>query len=359
MNQSTALLWSWTNVMKKKRYDALIEVYGSLNEAANHINDDLLKRLGCQEETIYKTLNRLEEFDVSAYAKELEKRQLSLITIEDEQYPKRLREIPDPPVFLYTYGDLALLDQPCIGIVGTREMSPYGKRVIQEFVPPLVSAGMVTVSGLALGIDTQVARETLHTGGKTVSILGNGLAQIFPKSNAPLAKEILAHGGLIMSEYAIDISPDKYTFPARNRIIAALSLGTLVAEAPIKSGALITTDLALQYGRDVFAVPGSIFDPNFAGCHHIISKGHAKLVSTPEDILEELGISTCHGELVEPYTPKNPEEEVIFKTLTTLPQHLDDIVQKAKMDAAKTNAALTMMEIAGAVKNVESGWVRV
>ena len=231
MSLETALLWSWLNILSTKRYDALRKVYGSLDEASGHINEELLRNLGCREDTVYLTLNRLEEFDADRYQKELDRRDLRLLTIEDNLYPSKLREIGDPPIFLYARGDLSILDQPCLALVGTRDMTPYGKRVTEAFVPQIVRAGVVTVSGLALGIDAEVAKETIAAHGTTVAVLGHGLGSIYPKSNAQLAEKIVQSGGILLSEFALDIAPDKYTFPARNRIIAGLSLGTVVLEA--------------------------------------------------------------------------------------------------------------------------------
>jgi DNA processing protein len=166
-------------------------------------------------------------------------------------------------------------------------------------------------------------------------------------------------GGLILSEFPLDAKPDKFTFPARNRIIAGLSLGTVVAQAALDSGSLITADLALDYGRDVFAVCGSVFDSGFAGCHQLISRGVAKLVTSADDVLCEVGIAASGGAESRPFTAESPEEEIIYKALTTLPSSLDDIVTKAKLDAAQVNATLTMLELKGAVKNVGGGqWVR-
>jgi DNA processing protein len=238
-------------------------------------------------------------------------------------------------------------------------MSAYGKRVTQEFVPAFVRARVITVSGLALGIDAEVARETLAAGGKTVAVLGNGLGSVFPQSNARLAEEIVKRGGLLLSEFPLDTPPDKFTFPARNRIIAGLSLGTIVLEAPEGSGALITADLALDYGREVFVVPGQIFDPNYAGCHGLISRGHGKLVHSPTEVLADLGIIAPEAGKHTVYTPQNEDERVILDVLTTMPQAMDDLVGRTKLPVAAVSSALTMMELAGAARNVGGNqWVR-
>ncbi len=358
MERTTALVFSWLNFLTKKRYDILVEKFGSLDEALGHVGEELLKALGCQQETIYRTLNRFDEFDPEIYEGELAKRGICFLSCEDEAYPASLKNIPDFPVFLYYKGSLDILAQPSIGCVGRREMSTYGKRVAEAFVPAFARAGMVTVSGLAKGIDAEVAKETLSAGGKTVAVVGHGLADIYPSANRGLAKEIINSGGLILSEFSLDQSADKFTFPARNRIIAGLSLGTVVLEAGEGSGALITAELALEYGRDVFAVPGDIFDPNFLGCHQIISRGQAKLVCTPEEVLQEIGVVALAAESHE-FQSEDPEEVSIYEALTTMPQSVSDLVDRAELDTAIINAKLTMLELNGSAKNVGNGmWVR-
>ncbi len=362
MQRDTALLWWHLNVLTKRRFDAILEVYGSLDDAAKHVGEELLRGLGVREEAARGALMRLEQFNADRIEKMLKDRKVTFITMEDDAYPAILRQIGDPPIFISYKGDLKCLDQPLIAIVGTRKMSRYGKRVAEHFVPAFVRAGMVTVSGLALGIDTMVAKETLMAGGRTVALLGNGLSRILPESNSDLAEEIIAKGGLIMSEFPLDQPPDTYTFPARNRIIAGLSLGSLVLEAPEGSGAIITAELALEYGRDVFAVPGDIFDPNYAGCHALIAKGQARLVTTPEEVLQEIGIVAPTGEAgaerASKYIPESPTEERVWQALTTLPQRVDDLVEKTGLSASEIGTVLTLLELSRAAKKVGGGWVR-
>jgi DNA processing protein len=219
---------------------------------------------------------------------------------------------------------------------------------------------MVTVSGLAYGIDSEVARETLNAGGKTIAVLGHGLAMMYPKHNAKLADEIVEQGGLILSEFPLDEQPTNYTFPARNRIIAGLSLATVVIEASKDSGSLITADLALEYGRDVFAVPGDIFDPTFEGSHALIAGSRAKLVTSAQDILRELGVVAPEARTKDSDAAFDSiEEELLYHALTTMPQSPDDLSTKIKLDAAIMSATLTVLELKGLVKNVGGGrWVK-
>lgn len=359
MLRRTALTWSFLHCLTKRRAEALINAFGDLDEALKFFNQDLLQAIGCRRDTIIPTMNRFEEFDADAYEQEMTALGLSLVTYEDDAYPKRLKEIADHPLFLYYRGDLSALDHPCIALVGTREMSPYGQRVVEHLVPPLVRGGCTTVSGLARGIDTVVAEETLTSGGRHAAVLGNGLRTIFPAQNAKLAEKIVVGGGVILSEFPIDMPGTTYSFPARNRVIAGLSIGTVVCEAPEKSGALITADLALEYGRDVFVVPGQIFDAQYDGCHRFLSRGQAKLVRSADDILKEVGVAAVSSSFSSSYEPQNPLEALIFKALTSLPQTADDIVTKASVPPADVGSGLVMLELAGAVRKIGNGWIRI
>jgi len=359
MDHINAFRWSWMDIMNKKRYDLLTEAYGTMDDAIEQLSEEVLRGLGLKQETVFRALNRLEECDPEVYQKEVEKRGLRLLTIEDEDYPAALRTLPDAPVFLYVRGDLLILSRPCIAMVGTREMSEYGEQVVSRFVPAFVRAGATTVSGLAQGIDAEVARETLRAGGQTIAVLGHGLGMIYPKENARLADQIVDEGGLILSEYPLDTEPGKYTFPARNRIIAGLSLATVVLEAAEKSGSLITAELALEYGREVAAVPGRITDPHYSGCHSLITSGQAKLVTSPDDVLREIGIVASERAPTKVALFDSPDEQTVYQVLTTLPAATDDIAVKAKLDAATLGAVLTMLELRGVAKKLSGGsWVR-
>jgi DNA processing protein len=353
------LLWSCLQTLTRERYDAVIQVFGNLEEAARHIDSELLRGLGCREETIANVLQRLDKCDPEQEEKLLQQANAGIVALGDESYPDRLRDVSDPPIFLYYRGDLSVLEQPCIALVGTRRISPYGKRVTEEFTRALVHAKIVIVSGLARGVDALAAEQAMQAGGKTVAVLGQGLLTLSAASRE-LADRIVAGGGLVVSEYPLRCAPDIFTFPMRNRIIAGLSLATVVLEAPESSGALITAKLAFDYGREVFAVPGQIFDPNFAGSHAFIKKQTARLASCPRDVLTELGVivPADDGEFLE-YVPQNPEEGKILNALTTMPQSIDDLLVRSGCSAGTVNATLTLLELNGVAKNVGSSqWVR-
>ncbi len=345
-------------MLNKTRFDAVIATYGSLTDALPHVGEEFLAALGCKEESIREALMRLEGFDAQAYEERLRKGSVRFLCIADDAYPASLRNLPDPPVFLHAIGDLSLCDRPSVALVGTRQMTKYGQRVTQLLVPDLVAAGLVTVSGLAKGIDAEVARETLRDGGKHIAVLGHGLGTIYPPENRQLAKDVVGSGGLLLTEFPMDFAPSTYTFPGRNRIIAGLSRGTVVLEAPEKSGALLTAEFALEQGKDVFAVPGQITETTFGGCHRLISRGQAKLVTTAAEILEEMGLVASQTTQKE-YDTEDPVERAVWKALSVLPVTVDDLMVKTAIDAPTIGAALTMMELSGAVRSVGGGqWVR-
>lgn len=360
MKPETALLWWYLNVLpKRKRYDMLVDCFGSLDEATANMTAGMLGELGCREETAADILRKKEEFDPGKYAAEMERRNIRLLSIEDDAYPECLRTIGDAPVFLSYHGDITVLHQPLIGLVGTRDMSPYGKRVTGAFVPDFVRAGVVTVSGLALGIDAEIAKETLAAGGRTVAVLGGGLGAIYPKSNERLAEEIVAKGGLLISEFPLGMEPTRYTFPARNRIIAGLSLGTVVLEAPVESGAIITAELALDYNRGVYAVPGPVFEPRCEGCHALVRRGEATLVTSATDVLQDIGIMASSRAETVSFIPTNGNESAVWNVLTAMPQCVDDLVERSGLPASSVFGVLTVLELQGVAANIGGGqWVR-
>lgn len=345
------------HVLTKTRYDAVVQLYGNLADALRHVGEPFLTALGCRDDGVRDALLRLEEFDVAHYAKRLAAAHIRFLTIADPDYPAQLRELPDPPVFLYAQGDLSLCARPSVAVVGTRDMTKYGKRAAEMFTEALCRAGLATVSGLARGVDTAVADETLRCGGAHIAVLGHGMG-LPSQRTGEIAKRVVASGGLVLSEFPLDYAAGTYTFPARNRIIAGLSQGTIVCEAPEKSGALITAEFALEQGKDVFAVPGPITEATFAGSHRLIARGHAKLVAVPEDVLEDLGVVQSMRR-DRAFTGEDPVQRAVWNALSQLPMTADTLAETLALEAPAVGVALTMMELAGDVRPTgEGGWVR-
>ena len=210
------------------------------------------------------------------------------IYLSNEKYPKRLKEIYNPPKKIYVLGNVEILNDIGIAIVGARKATEYGKKVALKLSEDLSKRKIVIISGLAKGIDSYAHIGTLNVqNGRTIAVLGSGIKEIYPKENIELARQIIRNGGCLISEYSPDEKPNKINFPERNRIISALSKGVIVVEASEKSGALITADLALEQGREVFSVPGDIYSRTSVGTNKLIQQG-AKLVTSFEDVLEEI-----------------------------------------------------------------------
>ncbi|MCA5012798.1 MULTISPECIES: DNA-processing protein DprA [unclassified Enterococcus] len=212
--------------------------------------------------------------------------QHSFITILDDDYPTYLKQIYNCPVLLFYQGNIALLKNPCLSFVGARSSSVYGINVVRQLVPKMIEHGLTIVSGLAKGIDSVSHQVAMHHSGQTIGVIGTGLDYCYPKETAHVQRKMMAEQ-LVISEYPNGTKPRKYHFPMRNRIIAGISLGTCVIEAGKKSGSLITAQAALEYGREVFAVPGNSLDLRSDGCHTLIQEG-AKCTICPQDILEEI-----------------------------------------------------------------------
>lgn len=233
-------------------------------------------------------------------------------------------------------------------------MSLYGRQIILEIVKDLVQNNLITVSGLAKGVDALVHQITIELGGRTIAVLGSGLDKksIYPFENQNLAQKIVEQNGLLLSEYPPETTPQKYFFPYRNRIVAGLTLGTLVIEAPEKSGALITARYALEQGREIFAVPGNIHSLNSAGCNNLIKMG-AKLVNNANDILDALNfVRTVKPTVKKIIKPSNKEEAELLKYLSEEPIHVDKLIEFSKLNSTTINSVLTMMEINGKIKHL-------
>lgn len=284
----------------------------------------------------------------------LEKNGISVLDFNNENFPAAIRETSNPPYIIYAKGKFLDINiSPLIAVVGSRKYTPYGAQIALQFSKDLSEAGITVVSGMAIGIDTFAHRGALDAGGKTIAILGNGLddESIYPANNFHLSREIIENGALL-SEYPLETKAGKLTFPARNRIVAGMTIGTVVIEAGEDSGALITAQMALDFNREVFSIPGSIFSPQSVGTNNLIKKG-AKLVSGVRDILEELDLNYYHQrkESIEKI-PESQEEKTILHVLSPDPLHIDNISKLTRLKTNEVSSTLSIMEIKGWVKNI-------
>ncbi len=277
-----------------------------------------------------------------------------LVTLADITYPKTLLEINDPPPFLYAKGNLGLLNQPSIAIVGSRNASVQGEKNAEAFAQGLCEQGLCVVSGLALGIDGAAHRGALKANGATIAVVGTGLDIVYPAKHRELAHQIVARG-LIISEYSLGTPSKPQNFPKRNRIISGLSLGCLVVEANLQSGSQITARLAAEQGREVFAIPGSIHSPMAKGCHQLIKQG-AKLVDDLRDIIDELDFKTQAAST----SHSNPSSETtIDHPLLALmgfdPMPIDTIVHLSDLTVKEVSSILMVLELEGKIATLAGG----
>jgi DNA processing protein len=273
-----------------------------------------------------------------------------IVTLADSDYPQALLNIPDPPLLLYVKGRLDLLNQPALAVVGSRNATPQGIHNAEAFARSLSDAGLCIISGMAQGIDAAAHRGALPGRGNSIAIVGTGLDKVYPAANRELA-HMLAKQGSLISEFPLGTPPLAANFPRRNRLISGMSLGCLVVEASLQSGSLITARLALEQGREVFAIPGSIHAPQSKGCHALLKQG-AKLAETAQDILEELG-----GQLVATVQPADSiaAGSVLLDHLGYDPVDVDTLCARSGLTIAELSAMLLTLELEGRISVLPGG----
>ena len=332
-------------------FKKLIDFFPDMEKAwqANFVQ---LRAAGLEENLIDEIVIKRQDINPDAELELMEKEGIQAVVLTDDYYPKNLKEIFNPPAILYYRGSLNFLDNICLAVVGTRKFSNYGQQVTEDIVSQLAKNNITIISGLALGIDAIAHKACLDAGGQTIAILGSGADKqcVYPSSNRYIAEKIIASGGGIISEYPIGTNPTKFSFPMRNRIVSGLSRAVLVIEAPESSGALITARYALDQNRDVWAVPGNIYNPNNQGTNKLIKDG-AKLITSADDILQELNIQTVLTELQSSPPIDKVEEKIIFDLLTREPLHIDKIKKMSTLDINVLLSTLTMLEIRGLIKD--------
>ncbi len=340
--------------LRNQTLQQLLNQYGSAVAVLNASRSEF-EQLALNKEQVDRLIN-IDQKGVDRDLAWLEKSGHHIISVDDDAYPETLKTISDPPYLLYAIGDLDYLKQPQLAMVGSRTPTATGKLTAKEFAQHLSDAGLTITSGLARGLDTACHQGALHGIAGTVAVVANGLNKIYPASNTQLAEQI-AHQGCIKSESPVGTEPHKGLFPRRNREISGISIGTLVVEAAVNSGSLITARHAMEQGREVFAIPGSIHNPLSRGCHHLIKQG-AKLVETAEDILEEL-LPLVNLPASSHTSAQNSETEVkhdldsaqitLLNCMEYEPTSVDELVERSEFNAAEIASMLLILELQGFV----------
>ncbi|KAB2855252.1 MAG: DNA-protecting protein DprA, partial [Anaerolineae bacterium] len=324
-------------------------------EAAWNADPQELLSAGLGEQALNTFLKFRKEPNLDPIFDKIQRAHAHICTLDDDEYPTLLREVPDGPPLLYIRGRIFPEDDLALAMVGTRKASTYGLEIARRIATAMAHAGVTVISGLARGLDTVSHESALAAGGRTIAVMGNGIDQLYPSENRALATKIVEEGlGAIVTEYPPGTPPLAENFPARNRIISGLSLGVLIVEAPKSSGALLTAQAALDQGREVFAIPGNITSPNSEGTNSLIQDG-AKLVMRPEDILEELKMSRYTlqtKQAVKSIVPDSPEEVRLLEIIALEPVHLDDISIQSGLPIHQVASMMTVMELKGLVQTV-------
>lgn len=337
----------------------LIEYFGHIDAVADASLADLARVEDVGEKRA-KSLLAAHNSDTISAAVEREialaaEQGVRIICPDDDEYPAGLKQIPDPPICLYVRGRLTRQDALAIAIVGSRKCTQYGYEQATRFAELLAQAGFTVVSGMARGIDGRAHEAALRCNGRTIAVLGNGLAHVYPPEHGKLADQIEQRGA-VLSELPMDTPPDAKNFPPRNRIVIGLCLGVIVVEANKRSGALISARLATEYNREVFAIPGRIDSATSYGTNALIRDASAKLVTCLEDILDELGdvgrILNPAGDNARsaaPAPPLNDEEARLYEHLAKTPRTIDELHEASGIELPKLGAMLTMLQLKGAV----------
>ncbi len=338
------------------RYRLLSEYFGSpgaVFECRNPSEFERLRGIGPQLAKLLAEFPTETLLDETAFAADAG---VKIITLADPEYPELLRELNDPPLCLYVRGMLPHFDCNSVAVVGSRRMSDYARRMTEQITAQAVNAGFIIVSGLAYGVDAVAHRTTVELQGCTVAVLGGGLGRIHPQDHVPLSRDIIATGGALISEFPMRFPVSRQSFPRRNRIIAALSIGTLVMEAGIDSGAMLTANMAVEQGKEVFALPGQADNPQARGCHKLIKEG-AKLLENFQDVLEEFSLSSSFQpelalEIEEPallaanFKQKfSQDEQTILNLLSEGQRPFDELVLSGGLDSGKVAAILLKFEM--------------
>ena len=333
------------------RVAQLEEHFGLLSRAWDASSGEL-RAAGLDAATVTACVAARERVNPDDELELLHRHGVEAITWHDEVYPRLLREIYDRPPVLFIKGKLLPVDEWSVAVVGTRRVSVYGRQAAEEMALGLAANRVTVVSGLARGVDGIAHRAALEAGGRSIAVLACGLDMVYPPEHKRLAEQIVEQGAVI-SDYAIGTQPRSEFFPRRNRILSGISLGVLVVEGDIKSGALITARQALEQNREVFAVPGSIYSPNSRGTNKLIQDGEAKLTLDVQDVLAELNLSMAAQQIeMTELIPPDETESVLLRFLGAEPLHIDEVRRESGLPIATVTSTLAMLELKGLVRQV-------
>ncbi len=338
------------------RLRRLLEVFGAPERVLAAKGSELRAVEGIGREVVEQITNWETLVDLPAELRRIREFGASVITAASPEYPRQLREIHAPPIVLYVWGELTERDQHAIAVIGSRRTTHYGSESAKKLAYQLAYAGLTVISGLARGIDTAAHQGALAAKGRTIAVIGSGLSKLYPPENAALAEKIRNGNGAIVSEFSMEIEPDRQTFPMRNRIISGWSHGILVVEAGANSGALITASQAIEQGRSVYAVPGHINAPSAHGSNRLIQQG-AKLVMDASDILDDLQVLLPETKpspeaAARPLPPLSDDERAVLEAIEATETAIDDISARSQLPSATVSATLLRLELKHLVKQL-------
>src|SRR5712691_7535864 len=338
------------------RMRKLLQVFEKPEQVLGAKRNDLRKVEGIGPEVTDQISNWESIVDLAAELNRVREFGATVITQDSPSYPKPLREIHAPPIVLYVWGELQERDHHALGIIGSRRTTHYGSEAAKKLAYQLAYAGLTVISGLARGIDTAAHQGALAAKGRTIAVIGSGLSKLYPPENQALAEKIRDGSGAVVSEFSMEIEPDRQTFPMRNRIISGWSHGILVVEAGGNSGALITASQALEQGRAVYAVPGHINAPSAIGSNRLIQQG-AKLVMDANDILDDLQIllpatRPSPQAAARPLPPLSEDERLVYHAIDATETPIDDIAAKSNLPSATVSSTLLALELKRLVKQL-------
>lgn len=335
-----------------RRLKMLIDHFGDPDLVLAATTSQLSKVEGIDERTAVAIQSPPDAELARAHLHTAESVGAKFLTLWDSGYPALLKDIFDPPLYLFVRGELRPQDESAVAVVGTRAPSAYGKAVTKEIAGGLAAMGVTIVSGMALGIDGEAHQAALKAKGRTVAVLGSGIDVIYPPSHDKLMAQIIENGA-VLSEFPPGTKPGQGNFPRRNRVISGMTRGTLIVEAPLKSGALLTAAHALDQNREVFAVPGVITSHKSKGTNRLIKQGSAALVESAEDILKILGWHASSKKPGTTPTPSlSPEDKKIWEQLSLEPVHIDDLAKKLDTPTHELLGKLLMLELSGVIRQL-------